>query len=103
MITRRIRADFAARSPHLIAYDTPDPRRRRRFVRAILAFGLRVQKSVFVAWLSAGQESVLRDRLRIAASTAEDTVLVVRLARGVEHDADLALATFPEPPAPLIV
>lgn len=103
MITRRIRADFTARSPHLVAYDTPDARRRRRFVRTLLAFGPRVQKSVFVAWLSAGQETLLRDRLRAAASTPDDSILVVRLARGVEHDADLAVATFPDTPGPLFV
>lgn len=36
---------------YIIAYDTPSNKRRRKFSKTILAFGKRVQKSVFEARL----------------------------------------------------
>ena len=75
--------DLAPEELHLIAYDVADDRRRRRLVQHLERFGLRVQESVFEAWITAQQRAAVlqgaqallhpeQDRLACYALTADD-------------------------------
>jgi CRISPR-associated protein Cas2 len=63
----------------LIAYDTPDDLRRRRFARVLDGWGQRVQDSVYEAWLEARQLSHLMGELQALADPVEDSIRIYRL------------------------
>jgi CRISPR-associated protein Cas2 len=58
----------------VIAYDTPDHRRRRKLARCALSYGERVQQSVFEALLTDAQVRVLTRTLSSLALPAEDNI-----------------------------
>lgn len=58
----------------VIAYDTPNDRRRRRFARIALAYAERVQKSVFEADLTDAQLRVLGKTLAQVAERGADDI-----------------------------
>ena len=60
----------------VIAYDTPDNRRRRRLSRVALAYAARVQKSVYECDLTDAQLRVLCKPLALEIDTGKDDVRV---------------------------
>ena len=65
---------------YVICYDVATARRRSRLAKWLEAFGTRVQKSVFEAWLSYEQKQrFLRRALRII-SDQEDSLSLYRLS-----------------------
>lgn len=60
----------------VIAYDTPDNRRRRRLSRVALAYAARVQKSVYECELTDAQLRVLCKTLALEIDAQEDDVRV---------------------------
>lgn len=63
----------------VIAYDTPDDRRRRRLARLLEGYGVRVQDSVFECWLDGRQRADLVRRLRRELDEAVDKVRIYTL------------------------
>lgn len=82
-----------------VATDTPEGRRRLRHVaEACLAYGQRVQQSVFECSLSEMQLEALRQRLLAIIEQREDSLRIYRLppvrkrylwSYGVSHEIDL--------------
>jgi CRISPR-associated protein Cas2 len=58
----------------VLAYDTPNDRRRRRFARIALSYAERVQKSVFEAELTDAQLRVLGKTLAQVADIGDDDI-----------------------------
>jgi CRISPR-associated protein Cas2 len=87
---------------HLIAYDTPNDKRRRRVAKVLEGYGQRVQDSVFECWLNPLQRAALLHRLRRQLHLRHDTLRVyilcgkdvadVQCFGGGEHPHD------PDPP-----
>lgn len=67
------------RQLHLVAYDVRDPRRLRRALAVVRAFGIGGQKSVHECALSAVERRELEARLLAAIDPARDSLLLVRL------------------------
>lgn len=70
-------ADSARR--YLIAYDIPDDKRRTRLSKRLLAYGDRIQYSVFVSDLKPARLVRLRTTIRDVVEPEEDSVLVCDL------------------------
>jgi len=58
----------------VIAYDIAHPRRLNRISRIMKDYGMRVQKSIFIADLDALQFAQMRNRVEHAMELAEDAV-----------------------------
>lgn len=67
----------------VVAYDTPSDARRRRFVRALQRFGVRVQFSVFELRCSDRELERLRAALERIADDAEDRLVAYPTPAGV--------------------
>lgn len=61
----------------IIAYDTPSDRRRRKLARLLDDYGVRVQKSVFEAWLDGTQLRWLVRHLEDLVDPQEDRVYII--------------------------
>ena len=85
------------RTLHLIAYDTPDQRRRQRLAKLLSGYGERVQDSVFECWLTASQRQALTARLNRVANTQHDAIRIYTLCG--KDVADVQLAGTGGPPA----
>jgi CRISPR-associated protein Cas2 len=66
---------------YLVAYDIRAPKRLRRVAKVLEDFGLRVQKSVFIALLDERRFFDLKAALRREIDPAVDEVAFVRLCR----------------------
>jgi CRISPR-associated protein Cas2 len=69
----------AHRRPLLVCYDIADPRRLRRIFRELRDVALPVQKSVFLAELTAADLTGLLERLAEGIDPAEDRLSVFYL------------------------
>ena len=63
----------------LIAYDISDPKRLRRVAKVCLAFGARVQLSVFECWLENDRFEELVSRLKREISPQNDRIVFYSL------------------------
>lgn len=71
-----------ARHQIVIAYDTPNDRRRRKFAKIALSYASRVQQSVFEAHLTDAQARVLaRTFARVIDPTEDDVRLYPQCMR----------------------
>jgi len=61
----------------LIAYDTPDDKRRRRLVRISKDHACRIQKSVFQGWVSERQLAQLETLFNQSIVPEEDSILIM--------------------------
>lgn len=77
----------------LVAYDSPSGTRRRRLSAALATRGHRIQKSVFLVWLSDRERGQLRDTLMRVASPEDSVVVMAVCARcqslAHRHNAEL--------------
>lgn len=87
----------------VVAYDTPDDRRRRRLARLLDDFGKRVQGSVFECWLEPPLIEHLTRRLARAAVASEDSIWIIPLSRGGESAVRTIGQAQPDPPPPFWV
>lgn len=71
-----------ARREVLAAFDTPCDRRRRKFTRLLLRYGVRVQRSVFLLRASAAELRRLWGVLERMSEPLEDRVLLVGVQSG---------------------
>ena len=71
----------------IIAYDTPDDKRRLEIANALENFGDRVQYSVFEARLDAAQAERMRQCLERIVDPAEDGVRIYRICGACERRA----------------
>ena len=88
----------------VIAYDSPDNRRRRRLARVALAYAARVQKSVYECDLTDAQLRVLGKTLALEIDAEEDDVRLypqcmrcAALSTGLGRGAAAARALAVEP------
>ena len=65
---------------HVVCYDVANDKRRRRLVRELEAFGIRVQESVFECWLDDAQRRRLERLLASAIRPGHDRLALYRLA-----------------------
>lgn len=65
---------------HVICYDIANDKRRRRVVREIEAFGVRVQESVFECWLDELQRRRLEQALVRLIRPLDDSIACYRLS-----------------------
>jgi CRISPR-associated protein Cas2 len=63
----------------VIAYDTPDARRRRRLARAILGRTPRIQQSVYEGDLTAAELRALAHEIQRLADVTEDSIVIAPL------------------------
>lgn len=89
----------------VVCYDVADDRRRRRLVRVLEGYGVRVQESVFECWLDAPQQREMEgraravldagaDRLVCRSLTPADHALIVCLGRGASVTEDIHTGYF---------
>ena len=64
---------------YVICYDIPDDARRSRLADALLDFGKRIQRSVFLAHLDGDLAARMDARIRSICSATEDSVVVLPL------------------------
>ena len=64
---------------HLVCYDMANDKRRRRVVRELEAFGIRVQESVFECWLDEQQRRRLERAVALLIRPQHDSVVCYRL------------------------
>jgi CRISPR-associated protein Cas2 len=67
------------RKPYLVAYDSPDDRRRTALHAAITAFGIGGQLSAHECRLSVGERRELWQRLAEICSADEDRLILLAL------------------------
>ena len=84
----------ARRRPLLICYDIADPRRLRRVFRELQDMAWPLQKSVFLAEVTASDLEALLDRLEQRIDPGEDRLQVFFL-REPERSPRLGLAALP--------
>lgn len=65
----------------VIAYDTPDDRRRSRMADRLEGYGERVQDSVFECWLDVARLAALKSALESIADPEVDRIRYYRLCR----------------------
>lgn len=68
-----------ARHRHLIAYDIADPKRLRRVIKIMEAYGDRLQYSVFLCDLSRAEFTGWRAEIGLVLDLGEDSVVVIDL------------------------
>lgn len=78
----------------LVCYDIADARRLRKVARVMLAYGNRVQKSVFECHLNEAQQNQMLNRVRAVLNVSQDTVRLYRLCRACQRER-LALGCKP--------
>lgn len=81
---------------HVIAYDTPHDRTRRRLSTILEGYGDRVQDSLFECWLEAGQREALIHRLRRTLNARTDKLRIYVLCG--KDVADVLQAGVGNPP-----
>ena len=64
---------------HVVCYDVSNDRRRRRLVRELEAFGVRVQESVFECWLDEAQRTRLERALAAVIRPEHDRLACYRV------------------------
>lgn len=64
---------------HVVCYDVANDKRRRRLVRELEAFGIRVQESVFECWLDDAQRKRLERVLASVIRPEHDRLVMYRL------------------------
>lgn len=64
---------------HVIAFDLTDDRRRYRLTRLLEGYGLRVQESVFEAWLTDPQRDMLLRKAGAIIHPAQDRLVCYAL------------------------
>ena len=64
---------------HVVCYDVANDKRRRRLVRELEAFGIRVQESVFECWLDDAQRRRLERALTSVIHPGHDRLATYRL------------------------
>lgn len=64
---------------YLICYDMANDKRRRRVVRELESFGIRVQESVFECWLDEPQRRRLEQAISLLIRSQQDSVVCYRL------------------------
>jgi CRISPR-associated protein Cas2 len=87
----------------VVCYDVPENRRRWRLSRLLEGFGVRVQRSVFECWLTAGERRRLEKRIAWLANAAEDRVALHVLRQGAESRVVSLEGGGPARPAPFHV
>lgn len=85
------------RDRYLVSYDIRDPKRLRSVARTMLAYGSRLQYSVFVCDVSAGELVDLRFELR-AILEPRDSVMIVPLGPGYDPSCFEFLGVAPKLP-----
>ncbi len=60
---------------HVLAFDLSSDRRRYRLTRLLEGYGLRVQESVFEAWLTDAQHAALLRKAEAILQTAQDRLV----------------------------
>ena len=60
--------------PHLLAYDISNPRRLYRVAKIAAGWGLRVQYSLFILWISPAERVQLLDELGTVINPATDDI-----------------------------
>lgn len=63
----------------LVAYDVTDPKRLRRVAFALEDYGRRLQRSVFVCFLSPEDADAMETQVRELIDTSTDSLLVLPL------------------------
>ena len=71
--------DNAQCALHVVCYDIANDRRRRRLVRELEAFGVRVQESVFECWIDAEQRRRMERTLAALIRPEDDSLACYRL------------------------
>ena len=88
-----LRMPSHAPSHHIvIAYDTPDNRRRRKLAKAILRYALRTQESVYEASLTESQVKAMARALAEVATEEDDLRVFPQCVRCVEQQVFLGKA-----------
>lgn len=60
--------------PHLLAYDISDPRRLYRVAKISTGWGLRVQYSIFILWITPAERDRLLEELETVINPAADDI-----------------------------
>ena len=64
---------------HLIAFDLASGRRRYRLTRLLEGYGLRVQESVFEAWMTDAQRDILLRKAEALLHSGQDRLVCYAL------------------------
>ena len=70
---------------HVLCYDIANDKRRRRVVREVEAYGLRVQESVFECWIDHRQARELLAALKKIIRQSEDSIALYNASAGEEE------------------
>lgn len=73
-----------SRRRFLIGYDIADPKRLRRVIKIMEAYGTRLQYSVFICDLTASEELMWRTNILDVVKLAEDSVVSIELGPTVK-------------------
>jgi CRISPR-associated protein Cas2 len=72
---------------HVVCYDIANDQRRRRVVRELEAFGVRVQESVFECWVDDLQRQRLEQALLRAIHQEDDRIVCYCVERSPKEEA----------------
>ncbi len=83
------------RRPHLLAYDISNPRRLYRVAKISTTWGLRVQYSIFILWITPAQRDKIIAEIESEINPATDDIRIYPLPKKAEwtHIGRAPLAT----------
>lgn len=83
----------------LVAYDTPDDKRRRKMAETLEGFGDRLQWSVFECWVLPGELDRLIRTLKRIADEFRDRLAIIPINRTtMKSTTHLGTSSWQEPP-----
>jgi CRISPR-associated protein Cas2 len=83
----------------LVAYDTPDDKRRRKMAETLEGFGDRLQWSVFECWILPGDLPRLIRTLRTIAHEFQDRLAIIPINRAaMSATTHMGSSSWQEPP-----
>ncbi len=74
---------------YLISYDISDEKRLRKMAKLLEEYGYRVQKSVFVCFLTEFMYETLRQKIKLLIDLHQDRVRIYQLCRSCQKTAEV--------------